>query len=99
MHGIDVNGDAGGPGDLDDLLNRLNGPRLVVRMHHRDQRGVRADRRGDVPGVDMSVRLWSDERHIDTQVPERTGSLENRRVLDRGRHQMPGESARRECPP
>ncbi len=96
---VDVQGNAGFPRDRRDLLDRLNSAGLVVRVHHRDQCRARPQRRGDVIGGDVAGGPGIDECHLDTHFLEGTGVLENRRVLDRGRDQMPGEIPRREGAP
>ena len=61
LHGVGVHQRAALVGDGGDLGDRLNGADLVVRVHHRDERGVVGHRLADPVGRDDAPLIDRDQ--------------------------------------
>ena len=68
-------------GDPAELLDRVDDPRLVVRVHHRDEDGVLPQRRPEALGVEAAVPLDVEEGDLEALPLERVHRVEHRLVL------------------
>ncbi len=94
LHGIGVKQDPSLAAQPSDLRDRLNGPDLVVRRHHRNEDGVGTQGPGDLVRGDDAVRSDADDGDLESLALDRPRRLEHGRMLDRGRHQVTAARAR-----
>src|SRR5438876_1056326 len=85
LHRVAVEGHPAFAADLADRLDRLDRSDLVVRVHHRDQRGLLVHRFSDRLGVDEAVPIDADHRQTRLAVRRKIPcGIDHRVVLDRG---------------
>ena len=95
LGGVRVQEHAGLARDARDLGDRLDGPDLVVGVHHRDEHRPRRERPGDVVGVDQAGPVDRYVGHVCAVPLEVAAGLDDRRVLHRGGHDVRPLPARR----
>lgn len=92
---VGVQHDAPFAGQAGDLANRLNRTHFIVRMHHGDERRLRAQRLLQVLERDPPETIDGHDRHVPALLTQEHGRRHHGQVLDRADHEMaPGHAER-----
>jgi hypothetical protein len=75
--------------DLGNFLNRLDGTRLIVRIHDRDQAGLRPYRCGDRLWIDDPSAIWRYVRRGEPLSLKGLRSVQHGVVFDGGGDDVP----------
>ena len=99
LHAVAVHRHASLARDARDFRHRLQRAQLVVRVHHGDQHGVRAQRAAHIAGVHHPLGRGRQVGYFNTFAFQLGASVEHRRMLDGGRDDVAARPCGRACDP